>query len=193
MLDGTQSTEADVLSGMQQGTVPGPLFFLAFINDLPMSKKHSDARLFADDCRLYRHVTSSQDQALLQEDLSALERWEETWQMKFHPDKCTVIKISTNRKQILKINYHTSWPYIGGSRQQPVLGCHYQCGPHLEETHQQHSQHGQQNSSSSDVTRLGNCTAPVKAATYSTVVRPVLEYSSTVWDPHQNSDVHNLE
>ena len=92
LLDGTKSTEADVLSGVPQGTVLGPLLFLAFINDLPESTKHSDARLFADDCLLYRHVTSSQDQALLQEDLSALERWEETWQMKFHPDIVRPIK-----------------------------------------------------------------------------------------------------
>ena len=105
LLDGTKSTEADVLSGVPQGTVLGPLLFLAFINDLPESTKYSDARLFADDCLLYRHIKSSQDQALLQEDLSALERWEETWQMKFHPDKCTVVRISTNRKQILKTNY----------------------------------------------------------------------------------------
>ena len=33
----------------------------------------------------------------------------------------------------------------------------------------------------------------MKAAAYSTLVRPVLEYSSTVWDPHQSSDIHNLE
>ena len=78
LLEGTKSTEADVLSGVPQGTVLGPLLFLAFINDLPESTKHSDARLFADDCLLYRHVTSSQDSALLQEDLSALEKWEET-------------------------------------------------------------------------------------------------------------------
>ena len=106
LMDGTQSTEADVLSGVLQGTVLGPLLFLAFINDLPESTNHSDAKLFADDCLLYRHVTSSQDQALLQEALSALERWEEIWQMKFHPDKCTVVRISTNKKQILKTNHH---------------------------------------------------------------------------------------
>ena len=28
-----------------------------------------------------------------------------------------------------------TWPYIGGSRQQQVHGCHYQRGPRLEETH----------------------------------------------------------
>ena len=40
---------------------------------------------------------------------------------------------------------------------------------------------------------LGDYTAPVKSAAYTTVVRPVLEYSATVWDPHQTSDVHSIE
>ena len=33
----------------------------------------------------------------------------------------------------------------------------------------------------------------MRAVAYSTVVRPMLEYSSTFWDPHQNSDIHNLK
>ena len=134
MLDGTQSTEADDLSGVSPGTVLEPLLFLAFINDLPESTTFSDAGLFADDCLLYRHVTSSQDQALLQEDLSALERWEETWQMKFHPHKCTVIRISTNKKRILKTNYHIHSHSLEVVDNSNYLGVTIS-KPHLEETH----------------------------------------------------------
>ena len=170
----------------------GPLLFLAFINDLPESTSHSDARLFADDCLLYRHVTSSQDQALLQEDLSALERWEETWQMKLHPDKCTVIRISTNKKQILRTNYH-----IHGHTLEVVDSSKY-LGVTISEdlTWKKHIDNtvNKANKTLGFIRRnLGDCTAPVKAAAYSTVVRPVLEYSSTVWDPHQTSDCYDIK
>ena len=185
-------TPARVLSGVQQGTVLRPLLFLAFINDLPESTNHSDVRLFAEDCLLYRHVTSSQDQALLQEDWSALERWEETLQMKFHPDKCTIIRISINKKQILKTNYH-----IHGHTLEVVDSSKY-LGVTISEdlTWKKHIDNtvNKANKTLRFIWHnFGDCTAPVKAAAYSTEVRPVLEYSSTVWDPHQASNIHNLE
>ena len=40
---------------------------------------------------------------------------------------------------------------------------------------------------------LSDCSAPVKSAAYTTMVCPRLEYSSTVWDPHHNRDIHNLK
>jgi hypothetical protein len=76
LLDGVKSSEKEVLSGVPQGTVLGPLLFLSFINDLPDVTTSSDARLFADDFLLYRHVNSQNDSDLLQNDLSALEKWE---------------------------------------------------------------------------------------------------------------------
>jgi hypothetical protein len=60
LLDGVKSSEKEVLSGVPQGTVLGPLLFLSFINDLPDVTTSSDARLFADDCLLFRHVCGSQ-------------------------------------------------------------------------------------------------------------------------------------
>ena len=192
LLDGTKSSEADVLSGVPQGTVLGPLLFLAFINDLPEVTKHSDARLFADDCLLYRQISSRHDSALLQQDLSALEKWETTWKMQFHPQKCTVVRINSNRRQIINTSYqihgHTlevvdSSKYLGVTISEDLTW-----RKHIDDTV------NKANKTFGFVPQnLSDCSAPVKSAAYTTMVRPRLEYSSTVWDPHHNRDIHNLE
>ena len=96
LVEGAKSDEAEVTSGVPQGTVLGPLLFLAFINDLP-SVVDSQARLFADDCLLFRQIDSLHDSNKLQEDLSALEKWESDWQMSFHPQKCTTIRVTRKK------------------------------------------------------------------------------------------------
>ena len=54
-VEGATSDSIQVLSGVPQGTVLGPLLFLVFINDLPDCVE-SRIRLFADDCILYRCI-----------------------------------------------------------------------------------------------------------------------------------------
>ena len=98
-LEGRKSTTADMLSGVPRGTVLGPLLFLLFINDLPESTE-SNARLFADDCLLFRPIRNNRDRQILQNDLNSLEEWENRWQMVFHPEKCVVIRVSNRRKPI---------------------------------------------------------------------------------------------
>ena len=48
----------DVLSGVPQGSVIGPILFVIFINDMPEKVKRSFCKLFADDCKIYGAVMS---------------------------------------------------------------------------------------------------------------------------------------
>ena len=45
----------DVLSGVPQGSVLGPLLFLIFVNDLPKWVSNS-MRIFADDTKIWRGI-----------------------------------------------------------------------------------------------------------------------------------------
>ena len=55
IIEGSKSSPSPVMSGVPQGTVLGPLLFLAYINDMPECVK-SEIKLFADDSLLYRRI-----------------------------------------------------------------------------------------------------------------------------------------
>ena len=87
-------TLPDVLSGIPQGTVLGPTLFSICINDLPESIKYSSIKLFADDCILYRAIrTPDNNTHKLQEDLCALQDWQQKWLMKLNASKCFVMSV----------------------------------------------------------------------------------------------------
>ena len=61
--------------------------FLVYINDINENIT-SSVRLFADDCVLYKSITSLEDAEQLQEDLCKICEWTNKWQMKLNIDKC---------------------------------------------------------------------------------------------------------
>ena len=65
---------SDVLSGIPQGSVLGPLFFVIYINDFPLSLKNS-ALLFADDTKIYTTINQHNLQFTLQEDIDKCVQW----------------------------------------------------------------------------------------------------------------------
>lgn len=67
VLDGACSSDAQVISGVPQGTVLGPLMFLLYINDIADNiSPGTKVKLFADDCLLYRTINNNSDQLQLQ-------------------------------------------------------------------------------------------------------------------------------
>ena len=91
-VDGVSSDVADVLSGVPQGTVLGPILFVIYINDLLDGIK-SDGVLYADDTKIFNTITSKNDAVDLQSDITKLEKWADEWMMKFHPGKCHVLTL----------------------------------------------------------------------------------------------------
>ena len=51
------------------------------------------ARLFADDCVIYRSIQSIKEQVLLQHDLDALHLWGQCLGMRFNVKKCNIINL----------------------------------------------------------------------------------------------------
>ena len=65
------------------GSVPcPPLIFLCFVNDIPLNVI-SKIKLYADDIRLYRTISSVADCTLLKEHIYSLIKWSNTWQLLF--------------------------------------------------------------------------------------------------------------
>ena len=191
VLNGKQSETIPVTSGVPQGTVLGPFLFLIYINDLPDRVGSSTARLFADDCLLYRNVKSTRDAEKLQHDMDQLQEWEQDWMMQFNPSKCQSIHFTRKRNPIT----HTYT--IHGQELQDVENATYlgvklhstaSWGPHCSTT-----------SKKAEGTRaflqrnLAGTPKPIKVQCYTTLLRHILEYAGTVWDPHTQVDIDKLE
>ena len=90
---GSFSSWMEVLSGIPQGSVLGPLLFVLYINDLPDGLV-SEVFMFADDTKVYREIKDDTDRETLQLDIDALQEWSNRWLLIFHPQKCKVMTVT---------------------------------------------------------------------------------------------------
>ena len=67
--------------------------------------KSSSSKLFAGDSAVFKVIENDHDKPLLQNDLTELEKWKETWQTSFNPTKCTVIRIAPRCRKIIDTTY----------------------------------------------------------------------------------------
>ena len=102
VINGQKSRQAPVVSGVPQGTVLGPILFLLYINDLNTCMEHSFLSSFADDTRIMKEITNTNDLLQLQKDLNSAVEWSKQNNMKLHTNKFELLCHSTNRSQILK-------------------------------------------------------------------------------------------
>jgi len=84
-----------ILSGIPQGSVLGPLFFVIYINEIDININNVILK-FADDTKIFDAVADTDAIESLRSDLRRLYEWSNDWLMLFNIDKCTVLHYSSN-------------------------------------------------------------------------------------------------
>ena len=176
---------------MPQGSVLGPSLLLFYINDISVGT-NSTIRLFADDTIAYLTTVSSPlDCSHLQKDLDRLVLWEEKWKMAFHPDKCSVLRI-TRKQQPLIHDYTLHGQILKSVTSVKYLGCtinnHLDWGEHTSNIC------SKANKTLGFLRRnLHIGSTKIKEQAYKSLVRPLCEYACPVWDPYEKTDINAVE
>ena len=94
-----QSAWSDILRGVPQGSILGPLLFTIYVNDLPQAVVQSEVKQYADDTTMY--CASDSSAALsggLSADLARVADWVEQNGLKLNEAKTQMLLLSRRRR-----------------------------------------------------------------------------------------------
>jgi hypothetical protein len=179
-VNGSSSVWSDVLSGVPQGSVLGPLLFILYIDDLPL-RITSDILLFADDVKIWKAISTPDDSKILQENLDALQNWSANWLLQFNTNKCAVLHLQSrinaenhvytlNNQTLLQVSTERDLGVIVDSSLKPALQCANVAKKAM-----------------SSMRRIIRAFPILKPETflkiYPAFIRPILEYGIQAWRP----------
>ena len=190
VVNGVKLDWAPVVSGVPQGTVLGPLLFSLHINDI-MSDIESEIIPFADDCVCHREIKDIEDTLKLQKDIDLLGIWARKWGMRFQPVKCNMMQLTKKHNKI-QASYTLEGTVLENVESIIYLGV-------TITSDLKWNSHIRNVCSKANRTlgllrrNLFSFPQDMKEAAYKSIVRPIIECGSTVWDPHCNGLNDGLE
>jgi hypothetical protein len=181
----------DILSGVPQGSVLGPLFFVIYLNDL-LQILTIQSKVYADDTKLISIHKNDQHNFILQGELNLLYRWTVDWLLFLNEDKCKVIYLGTKEQLQHKHDYFINDIKICETVAEKDLGVLMTSELDWEKQ------------------IVKNCSIATFAAKsifksfkyksienikiiYKTFIRPKLEYANVIWSPVKKKFIDMLE
>ena len=187
-INGKISSWADVLSGVPQGSVLGPLLFLIYINDIDEGVV-SKLWKFADDSKICSKVRNEADADILRNDLNKLFKWSQDWQMLFNVEKCVVMHMGGKN---LNYAYELGGRVLNSTKRERDLGII------IHDSGKTSEQCASAANKANQI--LGMIKRNIKwkdkdviTRLYKALVRPRLEYCVQAWSPNLQKDIDLLE
>ncbi len=97
VINGTAWHWAPVTSGVPQGSVPRPVLFIIYINDIDVGLNTFISKS-SDDTKIGNSIVDDRDRLNLQKDLRKISQWSERWEMPFNVNKYHILLVG-KRKQ----------------------------------------------------------------------------------------------
>jgi len=180
-----------VTSGVPQGSPLGPLLFNLFINDLPTVLQHCSIFMFADDVKICRSYNNLADQSLIQEDLNRFSNWCRNNCLTLNLSKCKVMTFSW--RSAIRGSYTLNGVELENVNEFRDLGvlmdpklkfnCHINAIVCKARSMLGFIKRWSKEFNDPYVTKL----------LFTSLVRPILEYASPVWDPRYTVHSDSIE
>ena len=124
--------------------------------------------------------------------LDTMVTWSDTWLMKFNASKCHLLRVTRKAKDKHLHNYSINGTVLEQVDHHPYLGV--ELTSNLTWKHHINNITGKATRTLNLIRHhLYNCNREVKERAFNTLVRPHLEYASTVWDPYLKQDIDSIE
>lgn len=186
-----QSHVINVTSGVPQGSHLGPLLFTLFINDLPSALQYCKSLMYADDVKLLLAFKNPDDQSLLQIDINNFTTWCNINLMDLNTNKCKYMVFTRSfpinglyEMNNLRLEMVETFNDLG-----ILLDKHLDFRDHISKT----------------INKAKGVLGFIKRwakefsdpyttkQLYTTLVRPILEFGSVIWDPFYNVHSNSIE
>jgi hypothetical protein len=195
VVENINSTYINVLSGVPQGSVLGPILFILFINDIDsVCQSCTKLKLFADDLKLYSVVklNLSSNTVSLQQSLDAVCSWANEWQFSINVNKTNVITLcnkpcsSSCRSYVIN---NINLPYCNPI---PDLGIMVDSSLSFKDHINNIVSKSMQRSGILFRGFISRDLSLMRKA-FVTYIRPILEYNSNVWNPSHKQLIDSIE
>ena len=188
----TLSSPREVMSGVPQGSVLGPILFLVYINHIAANLS-CQYKIFADDLKIYTCISNPDSAKSFQTDINHLHVTARSWGLRMNTKKCAALRFQRRSATL-----EPRPVYMLDGQQIPNESAQLDLGVLIDDQLKFHDH-------TRNVTRKAGGVAhsflkgtvcrdsDFMVHIFMSHIRPILEYASTVWNTGYLQDIRRLE